>query len=369
MESSSGGVGKHVIDLSLRLLKQGHEVDVVYSLARSDDMFREGIIRVAEAGGNCYHIEIASGVSLVDCLPILKLRRLIQSRRYRVIHGQSSKAGLVARLAAWGLHRKVVYTPHLMRTASPGLGRIGFQFFAISERILAKITDKIICVSKFEEEHALKIGLPSGKLIYCPIGHDLPHLRSRDAVRKEWEIAENELVFGFVGRLTPQKDPQNLLRSFAQANLPSDSHLVIIGGGELESNCIMLVDELSISKRVLFLGHVDSTPFISGFDVFVISSESESFPRVMLEAGQAHLPLISTQVGDVPFLITDGESGFLVPIGDSKAMAFKMEQLASDSGLRKSLGEGLFVVSQQFTEDAMTEAIVGLYSRLLSDVR
>ena len=365
VEASSGGVGRHVIDLSLGLLRSGHQTDIVYSQARSDPLFHRGLEQVRDIGGRTIHFEIASGLSFHDYVPILQIRKLLKQNHYDIIHLQSSKAGLVGRIAAMRLPMTKIYTPHLLRTASPGLGFVGRLIFGQSERLLAQITDRILCVSNFELNHALKLGIPIEKLIYSPNGYLPPPMRSRDEVRLELGLVADDLVFGFIGRLAPQKDPLTLISAFAQVRLDQPCKLVIVGGGELMDQCVSLVSRLGIQEKVRFLGHVDSTKYIAAFDVFVMSSLSESFPYVLLEAAAAHLPLISTSVGDIPELIQDRENGLLSSCGNVDELAQHMTELGSNPELRKMLRQKISHLTTEYTVDSMVQKTLDIYLSLL----
>ena len=129
--------------------------------------------------------------------------------------------------------------------------------------------------------------------------------------------------------------------------------------------CVSLVSRLGIQEKVRFLGHVDSTKYIAAFDVFVMSSLSESFPYVLLEAAAAHLPLISTSVGDIPELIQDRENGLLSSCGNVDELAQHMTELGSNPELRKMLRQKISHLTTEYTVDSMVQKTLDIYLSLL----
>jgi glycosyltransferase involved in cell wall biosynthesis len=122
-----------------------------------------------------------------------------------------------------------------------------------------------------------------------------------------------------VGNLYAVKDHANLLR--AAATLP-DVHVAIAGRGDQEAPLRRLADELGISPRVHLLGlRQDVDRVLLAADVFVQPSRSEGLPLAVLEAMAAALPVVATNVGGVGEAVVDGETGILVPPGDSPALA------------------------------------------------
>lgn len=151
----------------------------------------------------------------------------------------------------------------------------------------------------------------------------------RDA-REALGLSMDAWVIGNVGRLHPDKDQATLLQAFAaaSAHLPTNSQLVILGIGKLESDLKAQARELGIGDRVFFLGQVpEARRYFRAFDVFALSSNREPFGMVLLEAMAAGLPIIATACGGGREVVEG--VGILFPLGDVEHLAQGLQHLAA----------------------------------------
>ena len=127
------------------------------------------------------------------------------------------------------------------------------------------------------------------------------------------------------------------------------------------------ISELGLTGKVLLIGPRQDVPeILSRFSVFCLASRHEGMPNVILEAMAAGCPVISTPVGDVPSVIRDGETGFLVGIDDVAAMASKILQLLDDGDLAASLAcQARLLVDKEFGVERMAREMEGVYRELL----
>jgi len=146
-------------------------------------------------------------------------------------------------------------------------------------------------------------------------------------------------VFRFitVGRLSPVKNQQMIIRAFAEfLEHGLDGRLLVLGKGSEEASLKALAEERRISDRIDYAGYVDNVEdYLKTADVFLLSSHYEAQPLSILEAMAAGLPVISTDVGGIRDIVTD--NGILVPPDDVQAMAQAMVQLRTDELLRQEL--------------------------------
>lgn len=147
-------------------------------------------------------------------------------------------------------------------------------------------------------------------------------LVARDEARSYLQLPKHAWVIGNVGRLHADKDQAVLIQGFAEAlpRLPADSVLAIVGKGRLEGQLKGLVKQLGLGDRVCFLGQVkDARRYFQAFDVFALTSVREPFGMVLLEAMAAGVPIISSESGGAPEIVSG--VGALFPLGDTKALA------------------------------------------------
>jgi glycosyltransferase involved in cell wall biosynthesis len=166
-----------------------------------------------------------------------------------------------------------------------------------------------------------------------------------------------------VGSLFPVKDHDNLLRAFAGL---AGARLAIAGEGGEESRLRRLAAELGVGPRVHFLGLRDDVErVLLASDVFVLTSRSEALPLAVLEAMAMGLPVVSTRVGGVPEVVTDGETGVLVPPANPAALAEALRGLLAAPERAASLARAAEArVRAEFSIAHMVERYLTLYAEL-----
>ena len=168
------------------------------------------------------------------------------------------------------------------------------------------------------------------------IHNPLPPLHRRNTTPQPWQAALAAMGEGPVvvtlGRLVPVKDHRTLLKAFSMLDPARKCRLVIFGDGPLKENLVAYADELGISDRVLFPGYVNDPAVCYAIaDLFVLSSTSEGFGNVLIEAMAAGVPVVSTDAPHGPReILADGRFGALVSVGDPAALAGAISQTLAE---------------------------------------
>lgn len=169
---------------------------------------------------------------------------------------------------------------------------------------------------------------------------------------------------GMIASLTEKKDHATFFRAaeMVRQSQPDVSFLVV-GDGPLRDDMSDLVQEMGLSDSVSFLGEADDIgSLLAGFQVSVLSSLKEGCSNVILESMAAGCPVVVTDVGGNTELVEDGAVGFVVPVGDAGRMADRIEQLLSDEGLRRKMGDAARArVDALFTAERMAERTADFY--------
>jgi glycosyltransferase involved in cell wall biosynthesis len=175
-------------------------------------------------------------------------------------------------------------------------------------------------------------------------------------------------VVGTIGALVAQKAQHHLIDAAAivTKEVP-DVRFVILGEGELRPSLEEHIKHLHLTRHVFLAGfRPDVLELLKDFDVFALSSIQEGLCTSLIDAMAASKPAVATAVGGVPEVIADGETGFLVPAKDDKALAERIVRLLKDQGLRQRMGEaGLARARQHFTVERMVQATADAYEQIV----
>lgn len=168
----------------------------------------------------------------------------------------------------------------------------------------------------------------------------VPTTAERERARRELGLSPAEFAVGIVARLSPQKAHDVLFDAVARAaRTHPATKLVVIGDGPRGPELRELAHRLRIAHRVVFTGTRRDVPsLLAGLDVACLSSVHEGAPISVMEAMAAGLPVVATSCGCIPDMVTDGVEGYVVPVGDSAALAERLVSLASNPGRVAEMG-------------------------------
>ncbi len=309
---------------------------------------------------------------LMDAIALLSLVRVFRRGQYDVVHTHSSKAGILARLAA-----RIARVPVVVHTVH-GWGFNDRQrplvrnAYVSLERWWARFTDALITVTPRDAERGLSIGIGQPGL-YTTIrsGIDIARFgasrQRREAVRAELGLAKSDRVVISVMRLTPQKAPLDLIDAVARLvrDVP-DARVVIVGDGPLRNAVETRRRELGLGKRLILTGIRRDVPeLLSAADVLALSSLWEGLPRVIPQAMAAGLPVVATAIDGSAEAIVHGETGILVPPRDPAALGAALAALLRDPERARAMGEAGRARVVEFDMYRMVDAIEALYARHL----
>jgi glycosyltransferase involved in cell wall biosynthesis len=268
-----------------------------------------------------------------DVLALIELVRLFRRYRPDVLHVNSSKAGILGRLAAVIARVPTrIFTVHgwAYSVEKGPLRRV----YLVLERLLARATSLVICVSHDD----LRLGLAK-KTCVPERSTVIWNAVDVEAAPKATHSSEQPVIVS-VGRLqAPQKDFRTLIRALAL--LPEGSfRALVVGEGPDLDQLVRETSDLGVHNAVEFLGHRGDVPeVLASADVFVLATTYESLPMSIIEAMAAGLPVVATATGGVPELVAEGETGLLVPPRDPEALAAALSRLVGSRDLRLAMGQ------------------------------
>ncbi|UCE24393.1 MAG: glycosyltransferase [Candidatus Zixiibacteriota bacterium] len=263
--------------------------------------------------------------------------------KINVIHAHLFGAGLYASLAGVILRVPVIVTFH-NELLLPGRRE---RFLRLKNFLIRHLASRLILVADFMKDDYVSRGkYPAGRLqtIYNGIECTSNETPSDVAVlRKELGLSESDLVVGHVANFRPPKGHRYLAEAAAKvcAEIPNAKFLLVgeFGDGSIKSEVEMLAGQFGIQDKLLMLGfRSDVGRLLNLIDVFVLSSISEGHPLSVVEAMAAGKPVVATNVGGLPEIVDQGETGYLVEPGDSSTLAEKLCLLLRNSDLRERMG-------------------------------
>jgi glycosyltransferase involved in cell wall biosynthesis len=179
-------------------------------------------------------------------------------------------------------------------------------------------------------------------------------------------------IVGVVARLEPEKGHPTLLDAWpAVLRAVPDAYLLVVGEGSRREPLEAQARELAIGQRVVFTGRRDDIPAVTAaLDVAVLPSYREAQGLSILEAMALSRPVVATAVGGIPEVITDGESGLLVPPHDVEALSSAIVRLLTDHPLADTIARaGHDIVHDRFCVERMVHAVEAIYDEGASTVR
>jgi glycosyltransferase involved in cell wall biosynthesis len=260
--------------------------------------------------------------------PALVLRLAEQFRRLRpdVVHTHNTKPLMYAAPAAsLARVRRLVHTRHGQRFGSSRRETTAFRW-------AARIADRVVCVSDDSARLSVQEGLRRDCVVIVKNGIDLSRFSYSGCYSKGPAI--------MVGRLSPEKDVETLVRAAAIARAADPSfELEIVGGGSCLNSLRSLAAELGLERQVRFLGERSDVPaLLARAGLFVLPSLTEGISLTLLEAMARGLPVVATRVGGNPEVVVDAETGLLVTPKAPAELAGAMLRLRSSPAEARRMG-------------------------------
>lgn len=218
------------------------------------------------------------------------------------------------------------------------------------------------------------LGLAPGHATSVPTGIDLARYAPRDraAARRELGLPEAGHVTGIAATLRSWKGHRYLLEAWAGLSRGADDRLLVVGDGPGRENLKRQAAELGITDAVVMPGNqADVAPWLAAMDVFVLPSyANEGVPQAIMQAMAMGLPVLSTPVGSIPEIVTDGETGLLVPPRDVDALRAGLRRLAEDPALRTRLGSAALArARERFADGRMLDAMEVVFRNAIATSR
>ncbi|HET8685133.1 MAG TPA: glycosyltransferase [Methanosarcina sp.] len=234
--------------------------------------------------------------------------------------------------------------------------------------------DKVLSVSEDLKLHIVNLGINEEKVHVVPNGVDTEKFKpaGKAHARNLLNLPQDKNIVLFVGALRKIKGVDYLIEA-AKNFVNTNTNLFMVGRDDgLRKNLEKRAQELKIADYVRFTGpvnHEDIPLWISASDILVLPSLSEGRPNVILEALACEVPVVATDVGGIPELMVDGETGHLVPAKNPVELSRKINKLLEDKTRRENMGKlgRKSIIQRGLTWEAHAKKTVDIYSELLEE--
>ncbi len=355
---NSGGITSYLLTLSRGLVDAGNAVFIV---SGGGNMIGE--FSGAGVKHTTLNIRTKSELDPRIYWPLGRLARFIKEKRIDVIHSQTRITQVMGQCLGKMTKRPFVSTCH------------GFFKTRLSRRIFPCWGDAVIAISPAVKEHLTRdFGLPGrlSELIRNGIDvKDFPLVSAqmREQKRKKFNIMAEEPVIGIIARLSDVKGHTVLIGAMSRViqKIPT-ALLMIVGTGKMESFLKAKVRDMNLEDHVRFCPVVNRIPeYLAVFDIFVMPSLQEGLGLSVIEAQAAGLPVVASDVGGIPALIVNGQTGLLVEPKDTGALAQAIVELLENPQKAKDMGARAHTfIEREFSAERMVGQTLELYRKLVN---
>ncbi|MFT4613216.1 MAG: sugar transferase (PEP-CTERM/EpsH1 system associated) [Bacteroidia bacterium] len=364
---SSGGLENGLVNIINRCPTDRYRHAII-SLTTADH-FAE---RITVEGVEIFQLHKREGH---DLAMYRRLRALLQELRPDIVHSRNM-AALEAQLSGFALRGiKRVHGEHGREVGDvDGTNRK----YLLLRRFMRLFMHRYITVSKDLERWLIaSVGVRPEIVTQVYNGVDSQKftpatVKPLALLPRHWQERDDILVVGTVGRLTPVKDQQLLLRALAQLcrqhpDLADRLRLLMVGDGPLREQLTQLSAELGIDEQVWWAGdRADIPELLGAIDVFVLPSLGEGISNTVLEAMACGLPVVATAIGGNLELVEPGVNGELFPVGDEQALVDVLAGLLRSDTMRKRLGDNARKrVTQGHNWDSTVAQYLDVYDALI----
>lgn len=340
--------------LATGLVKRGVEVTLVC---------QQGSALAQEARASGLEVRELRMRGETDVPAALRIRHWFKQGHYDLLHMHTSHAhslGVIASIFG-GIPRLVVSRRVDFLPQGNPFSRFKYRYHRLH----------FITVSRIISEILMDAGVPRERIDVVLSGIDPNRFRRAQYadLRKELGIAPERKVIGNIGHLTPHKGQIDLIRAMPKIVTAHPLAMaVIVGDGELREELKVEVQRLGMDRFVIFTGFRRDIPdLLHLFDLFAFPSRLEGLGTSLLDAMSVGLPIVATQSGGIPEIVTDKLNGLMVPPANPELLADALIHLLYHPNEARQYGEaGRHRVENEYTMDRMVEGNLAVYRQLLA---
>ncbi|VAW73259.1 hypothetical protein MNBD_GAMMA15-648 [hydrothermal vent metagenome] len=362
------GPGKTILETACRVDKSRFSLSI-------------GLLMLEHETGNQY--QEAAELRGVEVIPLRTrsqfspaiidvIANVVREHKFDIVHSHEYKSDILATLLARRCGVPIVTTAHGWITNS-----LKSRFYIWAGKQTFRFFNRVIAVSPKIMDEILRNGAPKKhvELIYNAIVMDnyRPDEHQPGYLRKRFGIPENATLIGNIGRLSPEKGQIEFLQGAKTllADRTEDLYFILVGEGPDHKSLENYVTENGMEARVFFTGHEsDVRPVYRDLDMLALTSYTEGFPNVVLEALCMNIPVLATDVGGVASIVDDRKTGVLIPAHDASAVSEGLGwMLDNPEACLAMVADGQAKIRDQFEFSGRVSKVQALYEQVLSEQR
>ncbi|MFH1314205.1 MAG: glycosyltransferase family 4 protein [Candidatus Eisenbacteria bacterium] len=319
-----------------------------------------------------YRADVFPAGPLTAPIALCRVVRLLQREHVALIHTHSVLAHIFGYfIKKW--MKRVSFLMHVHASIQRELVSQETTFLkrAIYTRAISaslRACDALIANSDAVRRDLAEQGVDIEKITVVHNGVDVERIRLAAGASKlpaslREGFGQNRII-GTLGRFTPIKNQKlMLLAARTVVKQHPDVLFLLVGDGKERGRLEQMGRELGLEDKLIFTGWLDSPyPVLSRMDILVLPSLWEGLGVTILEAMALGKPVVATKVGGIPEVVSDGETGLLVPSGDEEALASALHKLLSNPELARDMGRrGKIVVEQKFPSTRTAREVEEVY--------
>lgn len=316
-----------------------------------------------------------------------RLKKIIKDFKPDVVHTHAAKPGALGRLAASECKVPAIVHTYHGHVFHSYFSSLKSKIFINTERFLARKSSAIIAISEAQKKELVcdfKIA-PEEKFRVIPLGLDLDKFQEdqeykRKKFRAEFNLKDDEIAIGIIGRLVPVKNHQLFLKAISHVLSRTNKKIkaFVVGDGETRAALEVAATQAGIDfSRVndsehhhplIFTSWRTDIDFINaGLDIVVLTSFNEGTPVSLIEAQAANKPIVSTRVGGIGDIVIEGQTALLADVNDTETFCNHLLHLVEDDELRHKMGaNSSHYVIQRYSYQRLMYDMSSLYYELLS---
>lgn len=369
---SAGGVAEYLYMLIKNIDREQYNNILIVSedYKNQEERFKNIVEKI-------YFVPMTREINLKsDLISIIAIRKILRKEKSDIVYLHSSKAGAIGRIALlFNFKRKILYNAHGWYF-NANIGKRKKKIFSIIEKILAIKTDMIINISQSEYDSAIKYKIAKSKKM-CIIENGIDFSRFKDSnkyreeTRTKYNIKEDDVVIGVVGRISEQKDPMTSIKAFELVHKENNkTKLMLVGSGELEKEVLEYARQNNIENDIIITGWVnDVEKYIPAFDIAILPSRWEGFGLVIIEYMACDKPIVASNVGGIGNIIKNEENGLLINVSDYIELANNINNLIKNEVFARRIIENNKVYRKKYDIQLEIEKYLKLVNIILYGFR